>query len=210
MQAGSDLAHCPAALNEEQVDLGTRPIPPLSCANECAVLAALAALCGAQLRRYASSLGEDLAELAAVHPATGLPLAPPFSNRRNALVLLAGEKCTAHFYEHLAEVAVPLLREGDARSGLRGAEALVASCGAGLEGYGRASRDRDTARYVKGVVLPLLQRRAALEAAAAVAAAAAAAAASAAAEGGVEGAGAAGAAQAPSAEAEGGQAEQDV
>ena len=178
------------------MDLGTRPIPPLSCANECAVLGALAALCGSALRRYPRSLAEDLAELRAVDSATGALRCAPFSNRRNALVLLAGEKAIAEHYVALAEAAGPLLRAREARAGLARAGELVAA-GEGAGAGRAASRERDTARYVKAVVLPLLQRRAALEAAAAEAAAAAGAQGKAAAargaggEGGVGGEGAA-------------------
>jgi hypothetical protein len=193
VEAGSDLAHCPAALGEEQVDLGVRPIPPLSCANEHAVLRTLAGLARAQLRCYPRPLEEDLAELRAVSAENPLlPACPHYSNRRNALVLLAGEKAIAHYFIHLAAVAQPLLSDSSARRGVRGAEALCAEweaarAGGGGGGLQGASRDRDVTRYLRSVVVPLLQRRAALEDAAADAAAAAAAAAALKKEEGVEG-----------------------
>ena len=146
----SDLAQCPsgALLDGEEedvlVDSGHRPIPPLSCANEGAVLAALARHAAEQLRRYPRSRAADEAELAA-------GAAAPFSNRRNALLLLSGEKAVCEFYVGLARALGPLLASPNAREAAEAAEALCAAGGA---------LDRDAARYCRGAVLPLLRRRA--------------------------------------------------
>jgi hypothetical protein len=160
----SDLAQCPGALapEAEAVDAGTRPIPPLSCANEAAVLAALARQAGDLLRRYPRTLAEDLAELA-----TGC--AAPFSNRRNALLLVAGEKTVCEFFVGLHKRLAPLLEARDPAVALADAEALCAGGGGGGEvaletGGGDAPAPplcRDAARYALAAVVPLLRRRAA-------------------------------------------------
>lgn len=82
-----------------QTDFGKRPIDALSVRNELLVLAELAHLCVEQLTCYPTSLAED--EAALQNPA----LAPFGSNRRNALILLRGEKTICHYYIRLHEEA---------------------------------------------------------------------------------------------------------
>lgn len=122
------------------------PLRPLSCENEAAVLRQLAAACAAQLAAYPTSLAEDLATLAAgVHA--------PGSNRRNALVLLRGEKLVCEHYVGLARAALPYL---DAPA--RGAgPAAAADARTALARAHAGTSDAD--KYMRNVVLPLLRRR---------------------------------------------------
>jgi hypothetical protein len=157
----SELAQCPGLAPEaEAVDAGTRPIPPLSCANEAVVLGVLARHAREMLSRYPRPLAEDLTELASGASA-------PFSNRRNALLLVSGEKAVCQFYIDLQARAAPLLRATDASAALEEAEALCeGASGAGVaahaaEGPPPPPLCRDSARYYHAVVVPLLRRRAA-------------------------------------------------
>jgi protein-histidine N-methyltransferase len=83
--------------------LGAITVMPLSINNESRVLRELSALCEEQLERYDHSLEQDLAELCSGTCLRG-------SDRRNALVLLRGEKEVARRLVRLAEIAEPLLR----------------------------------------------------------------------------------------------------
>ncbi|KAA0173913.1 hypothetical protein FNF27_04671 [Cafeteria roenbergensis] len=100
MAEGRDVSRLPYIGRD--ILLGSKPIAPLSAENEAMVLRALAAACQEQLDGYERSVELDLAELASGTCLRG-------SNRRNALILLRGEKLTARHFIRLAEVAVPLL-----------------------------------------------------------------------------------------------------
>jgi len=154
----SDLARCSgealAAEAECAVDAGARPIQPLSAANEAAVLGALSRHAAELLRRYPRGAAEDAAELASGRAA-------PFSNRRNALLLVAGEKAVCQFFVDLHAHLAPLLEAGEPRAALAEAEALCEGAAGAPPLLGR-----DAARYCHAAVLPLLRRRAAAAAAA--------------------------------------------
>jgi hypothetical protein len=100
---GSDEAH-------DVPDWKRHPLPPVSCRNESAVLTELARLCSSQLARYPTTLAEDVAELESGRWAYG-------SNKRNALVLLKGEKEVCQYYCDLAEKAVHLFQQRVRASG---------------------------------------------------------------------------------------------
>lgn len=100
MAEGRDVSRLPYIGRD--ILLGSKPIAPLSAENEAMVLRALAAACQEQLDGYERSVELDLAELASGTCLRGC-------NRRNALILLRGEKLTARHFIRLAEVAVPLL-----------------------------------------------------------------------------------------------------
>ena len=113
------------------------------------MLTALGDLARATLARYPTTLAEDLAEL-------GGPSAPvAFSNRRNVLVLLAGEKAAALDCERLATDAAVWLLATDVVAALASARA-AASLGE-IAGAGRACYEADLARYLRAVVVPLLE-----------------------------------------------------
>jgi hypothetical protein len=96
-----ELMYCPRM--DEGAELWRKPVPALSVENECAVLQSLAELCAEQLGRYPTTLESDVAVLRAGRYPFG-------SNRRNALVLLKGEKEVCHYYIDLAAEAVPVLQ----------------------------------------------------------------------------------------------------
>jgi histone-lysine N-methyltransferase SETD3 len=96
-------ARIPPSISGTDAELGRDPVPPLSCANEAAVLSSLAEAALAQLELYPTSLQEDYARL---EDEVALP---PFSNARNAAVHVRGEKEVMHFYLDLAAFCVPLL-----------------------------------------------------------------------------------------------------
>lgn len=129
-------------------DFVRRPIQPLSVANELSVLRHLAALAREQLAAYPTSLEQDAAELASGRWGYG-------SNRRNALVLLHGEKAVCAYYVRLSDTAsrIAAAPAGDL-------EALIAAEHASVS---------DEDKYVRGTLLPLLRRhRRSLQASAAV------------------------------------------
>jgi hypothetical protein len=70
--------------------------------TEMNVLRDLAARMEAQLKRYPTTLEEDLRVLQD-------GVFPFGSDRRNALVIIKGEKEVCHFWIKLAELAIPLL-----------------------------------------------------------------------------------------------------
>jgi len=122
-------------------DFVRRPIGPLSLRNELAVLRHLARLCTEQLDRYPTALEEDRRELRSGRWPYG-------SNRRNALVLVAGEKVVCAFFIRLAETADAL-----AAAPLHEARASLAAPAA--PATGEAS---DADQYLRAVLLRLLQR----------------------------------------------------
>ena len=93
----------PDSITGTDAELGRDPVEPLSCENEAAVLRDIADTCVAQLALYPTTLQEDYARL---EDAESLP---PFSNARNAVIHVRGEKEVLHFYMDLASFCVPLL-----------------------------------------------------------------------------------------------------
>lgn len=76
---------------------------PLNLYNEMRSMQYLQHICEDYLSRYPSTLEEDLAQLA---DPEALPM---FSNKRNAVIQVRGEKEILRFYKHFAIVAIQLL-----------------------------------------------------------------------------------------------------
>ncbi len=119
-------------------DLHKNPVPPISAENEVQVLQKLAEYFAQQYASYPTSLEEDIDELASGKHSFG-------SDRRNALVVIKGEKEVCRFYMALAEIAVPMLQSSWAEQ----QDAIQAQfCG-----------HDDVDRYVRACVVPLLQQK---------------------------------------------------
>ena len=103
-----EMSYLPAYASHRDFDWTRRRIEPISIDNELRVLGNLSALCKEQLGRYPTTLEEDVDGLATGKWAFG-------SNKRNAVVLLRGEKEVCHFYVMLAaEAAAVVAALGDA------------------------------------------------------------------------------------------------
>jgi hypothetical protein len=89
-----EMTRLPAYASQRHFDWTRRRIDPISAENELRVLKNLSALCREQLLRYPTTLEEDIAELASGKWSFG-------SNKRNALVLLRGEKEICHYFIQL-------------------------------------------------------------------------------------------------------------
>jgi len=87
---------------DRNYDLEETPIEPLSISTEIEVLKMMKRLCEEQLAQYPTTLEEDNARLATNELV-------PFSNERNALILVQGEKEVCHHWIKLVEAAIPLL-----------------------------------------------------------------------------------------------------
>lgn len=123
----------------DDYDLGKKPIKPISWVNEVLVLEELARLMVAQLARYPSTLEEDIAVLEA-------GTYPFQSNRRNAIVIIKGEKEVCHHYIALAETAVRLFHMDYSE-----AKKVIA----------KSHKTRsDINDYIAAVVVPLLKLKA--------------------------------------------------
>lgn len=77
---------------------------PLRLIHEVRTLVLLHEICDEYLSRYEHSLEEDIEQL------KDLDKCPMFSNRRNAVIQLRGEKTVLHHYKDLAECALAFLR----------------------------------------------------------------------------------------------------
>jgi protein-histidine N-methyltransferase len=82
--------------------IAEHPVEPVSPRNEVASLAFLARECRSILCEYPTSLKEDLDMLENGN-------IPPFSNRRNALIVVKSEKEVLWHYIRLCELVAPLL-----------------------------------------------------------------------------------------------------
>ena len=82
--------------------LSSNPIRPISRRNEIAALAAFAGVARRQLQRYPTTYEEDKDVLASGK-------IRPFSNRRNALIVILGEKEILHFWIDAARVCSDIL-----------------------------------------------------------------------------------------------------
>jgi hypothetical protein len=150
-----ELLHLPRM--EEDFDLARRPILPLSCSNECAVLSHLRLLCEKQLRAYPSSIEEDEELLKSGRLSYG-------SNRRNALVLILGEKRVCSHYISLSKYIVPIFEDSEKKP----TQELLSIA---LSLYERLSKESEypsdsksnTSKYIQSVVIPLLQKKSALD-----------------------------------------------
>lgn len=81
--------------NGDGVDISTQITAPVSIENETKCLKKMASLMVKQLQKYDTTYEEDLA-LLNTPVSEGGP--PPFSNRRNALIYMCGEKEICNFY----------------------------------------------------------------------------------------------------------------
>lgn len=97
-----EMTYLPAYASQLDFDWTRRRIEPISIDNELRVLGHLAALCQEQLGRYPTTLEQDVAEIESNVWAFG-------SNKRNALILLRGEKEVCHFYVRLRDEASALV-----------------------------------------------------------------------------------------------------
>jgi len=149
-----ELLHLPRM--EEDFDLARRPILPLSCANEAAVLSHLRILCEKQLRAYPTSMEEDLELLKSGRLPYG-------SNRRNALVLILGEKRVCSHYISLSKYAVPILEDSEKRSQELLSFAVALQKKLSQESTFPSDSNANISKYIQSVVIPLLQKKAATD-----------------------------------------------
>ena len=87
----------------------TAGVGPLSSRNELEVLASLARLCAAQLSAYPTTLAQDEEELARGEEGGSATCS---RRRRDALILLSGEKAICRFYVDLQRAVVARLGNG--------------------------------------------------------------------------------------------------
>lgn len=122
----------------DDYDLGDNPIKPISCENEIQVLEHMARLMREQYERYPTTIEEDQATLDSGE-------FEPFSNHRNVIVVLRGEKEVCLHYMKLAEVCIPMLRQEwkDVKKAIQ------------KKWSGRG----DIEAYIKAVVQPLVKRK---------------------------------------------------
>ena len=99
-----EMAFLPAYASQRDFDWTRRRIEPISIDNEVRVLDHLSTLCTEQLGRYPTTLEHDAAELAA-------GAWPLWSNKRNAVVVLRGEKEVCRFYVRLRDAASAVVAE---------------------------------------------------------------------------------------------------
>ena len=98
-----------AVANEEELDeidsrgySGDTLIGPISPRNEIAAISYLASICRERLNRYPTSLSHDLYRL---DEEKNLE---PFSNERNALIVIKSEKEILHFFIELSQTVTPI------------------------------------------------------------------------------------------------------
>jgi hypothetical protein len=139
--SAGELAALPRMDGDE--DLVRRPLRPLSAATEAGVLRQLAEAAEAQLSIYPTTYEQDVAEI-------GRGTWPIGSNKRNALVLLRGEKEVCRHYIALAAQAAPYLDGPLASLPFADARTVITR---GWAGTG------DIDRYMRSVVLPLIKRK---------------------------------------------------
>ena len=119
-------------------DLYKNPVPPISTENEVQVLQKLAEYFKAQYEGYPTTLEADIEELATGKHSFG-------GERRNALVVIKGEKEVCRFYMALADIAVPMLQSTWAEQ-----QDVIQQQYCGHD---------DVDRYVRACVAPLLQQK---------------------------------------------------
>ena len=89
------------ATHRNAYSLSANPIRPICARNEIAALANIAAVARTQLSRYPTSWEEDIALLTS-------DTLTPFSNRKNALIVIMGEKEILRFWIKLSEICTDL------------------------------------------------------------------------------------------------------
>ena len=149
-----ELLHLPRM--EEDFDLARRPILPLSCANEASVLSHLRLLCEKLLLSYPNSMEEDMDHLKSGRLPYG-------SNRRNALVLILGEKKVCSHYISLSKLVVPILEDSEKRAQELLPKAMALQAKLSSEAEFPSDSKSNISKYIQSVVVPLLQKKAASE-----------------------------------------------
>jgi hypothetical protein len=159
---GHDVMALPADVGPDYDWTGVA-IPPLSEANETAVVRALARLCADALGRYPTTLEQDrtaleAADAAVAAPSGGggsAPLSQAALNRRNALVLRVAEKTVLrHYVDDLPRAVDGVLLLGDRTAAM---QRIIDH---------HAGRD-PVSEYIRAAIAPLVRRRPAATAAAA-------------------------------------------
>ena len=89
------------ATHRNAYSLSANPIRPICARNEIAALANIAAVARTQLSRYPTSWEEDMALL-------NSDKLTPFSNRKNALIVIMGGKEILRFWIKLSEICTDL------------------------------------------------------------------------------------------------------
>jgi protein-histidine N-methyltransferase len=133
------------ARGHAQYPIHEHPVEPVCPRNELAALALLARECRYRLTQYPTTLEEDLDML----KNGGIP---PFSNRRNALIVVKSEKQVLHHYVRLSELIAPLFQTSTT--------AIKDYVTKTYTGKDDAS---DAARYLKHVVKKLEEREEVLQ-----------------------------------------------
>tara|TARA_B100000780_G_C20877175_1_gene348911 strand:+ start:123 stop:608 length:486 start_codon:yes stop_codon:yes gene_type:complete len=118
---------------------GDTLIGPISARNEIAALAFFASICRKRLERYPTTLSHDLYRLEEDETLE------PFSNERNAIIVIKSEKEILHFFIELSRIATPIFIES-----VEKAIRIVQD-----EYSDEESRYNDTARYMRLVVYDL-------------------------------------------------------
>ena len=122
------------ATHRNAYSLSANPIRPICARNEIAALANIAAVARTQLAEYPTTWEEDMTLL----NSNGLT---PFSNRKNALIVIMGEKEILRFYIQLSEIAADLFA--------RDVEDMMSTVKSTFNG------DDDVSRYVRSTAYAL-------------------------------------------------------
>ena len=119
---------------------GDNCITPICARNEIAALSFLANICRERLRRYPTTYASDLKRLE--HGDL-----EPFSNHRNAIIVIMSEKEILHFFINLSQVATPIFSL-PVDQAIRKVQDEFSDV---------SQRYDDTARYMRSVVYDLQQ-----------------------------------------------------
>ena len=144
--AGYDVARLPSHISRDDFDWVGEGIQPLSEGCEMAVLRRLAYLCSQQLGRYPTTLAQDRAQLVEADGDAAVLLS---ANKRNALILLIGEKEICEFYVSLPDKVAGLL----SLSRTEALHQIATAHGADAAGHDPASL------YIRRAINPLVLAR---------------------------------------------------
>ena len=141
------LSFCRVAVaNAEELDeidaqgyQGDNYVSPVSPRNEIAALFMFASVCRERLARYPSTYEQVKQQLAEDETLE------PFSNHRNALIIIKSEMEILHFFIKLSQIAAPIFSL-DIDTAIRRVQ---------TEFSGAAQRYDDSARYLRSVVYDL-------------------------------------------------------
>jgi tetratricopeptide (TPR) repeat protein len=157
----SELALLPRGIHYD-TDFLRASIRPISLESEMGVLRHLAHLCEEQLKRYPTTLEQDIAELESNRHPYG-------SDHRNILVLLKGEKEVCRHYINLYQTAAHIVQQSNTMT----PQALLHELSLRYAVGSTVDDHDDINRYVRNVLYPLIKRKQAQQAQLAAAAAAA-------------------------------------